>query len=316
MYLSRGFPKQNGRNRASGRGRLSGPNHPGVLQSARLPEALFPKNMELPTQPPNLLDHLDQALRVARLPRMGLGLDFDGTIAEIAPTPDAAEVSPGCARALESLSRKLALVAVVSGRSATELRDKVDVSGLLYVGNHGAEYLDRGGLSVAPGAEAYREAIEAVLDFLKADADGPGIIWEDKRLGASVHYRLSPNPDETRRRLASALASAPRVAELETFWGKMLLELRAPVGLNKGFAVRKLAEDSKLGGVIFLGDDVTDVDALRAVRELRSERGLQGLRVAVFHDDIPSELLEVADYALNGVPGVEAFLTWLDSVTG
>ena len=265
---------------------------------------------------PNLLQHLDQALPVVRRPRLGLVVDFDGTISEIAPTPDEATISPGCAESLKGLSRKLALVSVVSGRSAAAVSAKVGLDGVTYVGNHGAEYLAGGRLSVAPGAEEYRGRIIAVLDHLRANVDISGLLWQDKGLGASVHYRRAPDANHARRTLVAALKSAPAVEELEVFWGKLVLELRPPTGLNKGYALSKLVHDRELDGVIFMGDDTTDVDALVALRELVAQEVLAGLGVAVMHDDSPEALSEAADYGLNGVPEVEAFLSWLETVTG
>ena len=268
-----------------------------------------------PIRPPNLLDNLGEVLPVVRQPRLGLVVDFDGTIAEIAATPDEARISPGCSEVLESLDSRLSLVAVVSGRSADDLKEKVGLDGLLYVGNHGAEYLDGDELSVVPAAADYREQIKAAFDYLKATVDSPGLVWQDKGLGASVHYRLAPDADQARCTLESVLDSAPGVEKLEIFWGKLVLELRSPGGLNKGYAIRKLAQDWELDGVIFLGDDTTDLDAIRALEELAGKEGLRGLGAAVMYDDSPEGLLKAADYGLNGVREVQDFLIWLDNVT-
>ena len=238
-------------------------------------------------------------------------VDFDGTIAEIAPTPDEARISPGCAESLDRLSAKLSVVSVVSGRSASDVKEKVGLDGVTYVGNHGAEYLDGGELTVAPGAEEYRGRIRAVFDQLRTIADDPGLFWQDKGLTASVHYRLARDPGRAEVTLKAALNSASGVEGLEVFWGRLVLELRAPIGLNKGYAVRKLAQDHNLASVIFMGDDITDLDGLRALRELVSGGVLEGLGIAVTHLDSPDRLLEASDYALRGVPEVEAFLKWL-----
>ena len=253
---------------------------------------------------------------MARQPRLGLAVDFDGTISEIAPTPGEATISPGCADALESLAGKLWLVAVVSGRSVYDLKEKVGLDGLLYVGNHGAEYLEGNRFAVAPGAADYRGRIRALFDHLKAAVDTPGMIWQDKGLSASVHYRLAPDAGQARSTLMEALDRAPGVEELEIFWGKLVLELRSPAGLNKGYAIRKLAQDRKLDGIIYLGDDTTDLDAIRTLHELKARRDLRGLGVAVAYDDSPEALLEAADYVLNGVGEVQEFLRWLDGVAG
>ena len=262
---------------------------------------------------PSLLQHLDEALSVVRGARLGLVVDFDGTVSEIAPTPSAARISDGNAGALRSLVERLTLVSVVSGRQAANLRDLVGLDGVVYVGNHGVEYLAGDRLEIAPEAEGYRDRIREALDHLRSVADGDGLVWQDKQYGASVHYRLAPDPDEARGRLATALTSTPGVDDLDVFWGKLVLELRPPVGLDKGLAVKRLAADRKLDGVIFIGDDTTDVDGLLGLRDLGSDGRVGTLGVAVLHKDSPAELIDAADYSLDGVAGVESFLRWLDS---
>ena len=275
-----------------------------------------PMHEESPFRPPNLLDHLDEALPVVKQPRLGIVLDFDGTISELAPTPDEARVSPESAEALKSLVRKVTLVSVVSGRSASDLSDKVGLESVVYVGHHGSEFLAGGIRRVAPEAARYRGRIASVLDGLRRTADGPGIYWQNKGLSASVHFRLSPDPDRVRDSLDAALGSVPGADELEVFWGKLVLELRAPVGVNKGYALRKLAIDHALDSAIFVGDDTTDIDALQVLSELKEGSTLRGLGVAVVYDDSPEGLCEAADYTLDGVADVGRFLRWIDGVIG
>ena len=258
---------------------------------------------------PSLLSHLNQLLPLVSQTRLGLVVDFDGTISEIAPTPDEAIINPCVADSLRSLAAKLTLVSVVSGRSAGEVRDKVGLDGAIYVGNHGAEYLSNDHIVSPPGVSGHIRKLKAAFEQLRAVADGPGMIWQDKGLSASAHYRLAPNPKQARRKLQAALDS---VGELEIFWGKMVLELRAPTGLDKGSAVRKLVHENRLDAVIYIGDDTTDVDALRAVRELGVSGTVLGLGAAVLHNESPPELLNFADYVLDGVPEVAEFLRWLD----
>ena len=262
------------------------------------------------------MDHLDSVIPMVREQRLGLVVDFDGTISEIAPTPDDATISPGCAVALKNLSHKLSLVALVSGRSVDDLKAKARLEHVLYVGSHGAEYLDGDQLTVAPGAAAYSGRIQATFDHLKATVDPCGLVWQDKELSASVHYRQAPDTDQARRMLMEAVDSAPGAEELEIFWGKFVLELRSPLALNKGYAIRKLARDRDLKGVIFLGDDTTDLDAISALRQLAAQESLRGLGVAVQHEDSPEALLVAADYGLTGVEEVERFLGWLNGVAG
>ena len=248
---------------------------------------------------------------MARRPRLGLVVDFDGTISEIAPTPDAAVISPPCRDALANLSRKLAAVSVVSGRSVDDLRRKVGLDGVVYAGHHGAEYLDGDYRYLLPEAARYRPAVEAVFEHLRSKVDVAGLVWQDKGLSASVHFRLASDARHTRSVLEEALGAAPGVDQLEVFWAKRVLELRPP-GIHKGHAVDKLVSDRGLDGMIAIGDDVTDIDALEATREHASEGSVSGLGVAVIYHDSQVELFGAADYSLRGVPEVGTFLSWLD----
>ena len=203
------------------------------------------------------------------------------------------------------------MVCVISGRALDDLTARVDLPGATFVGNHGAEFLDARGLRVEPGAADYRETISGVLEYLSSRVDDPAIVWQGKPLAASVHFRLTHDPEDVARRLEAALPDAPDADRLESFWGKMVLELVAPLGLDKGHAVRKLVRERRLNAVLFIGDDTTDAAGMAAVRELRQAGGLRGAAIAVLHDDTPEAVLHAADYTLPGVTGVERLLAWL-----
>ena len=104
---------------------------------------------------PTLLNHLDIIGEIFQKPRSGLITDVDGTISPIAPTPQQARVSPACRRYLAILSRRLALVAAVSGRPAAEAGQMMGVSDMVYIGNHGLEKLVQGRLELSEGARDY-----------------------------------------------------------------------------------------------------------------------------------------------------------------
>ena len=266
---------------------------------------------------PRLLDRLDDLAPALHVPRLGLMVDFDGTLAPIAPTPDEAVMSPAALDALRRIVDGVEMVCVVSGRALDDLAARVDLPGATLVGSHGVEYLDGRGLRVEPGAAEYRETIAAVMEHLSARVDDPAIVWQTKSLSASVHYRLTHDPDSVAKRLQAALPGAPGIARLESFWGKMVLELVAPLGLDKGHAVGKLVRERELDSVLFLGDDTTDADGTEAVHELRETGAIRGAAIAVLHHDTPESVLLDADCTLPGVPGVERFLAWLaDRVEG
>ena len=255
-----------------------------------------------------MLDHLDELLAAVHTGRVGLMVDFDGTISEIAPTPEDAVVSPEAAESLKALASRLELVSVISGRPARNVRDKVGVEGLVYVGVHGAEYLDGTSLSYAPGLSKHRKELEAVYDHLRSAVDMPGLVLEDKQFAVAVGYRMAGDTAQARKMLADVLASAPGAEKLDILWGKMVVEVRPASGVDKGYAVRRLVQERRLESVIVVGDDTTDLAAFAALVELRSQGEVQGTTVAVLHPDSPEQLVRSADYSLGGVPEVEVFL--------
>ena len=260
------------------------------------------------TRPLRLLDRVDQVVGPLLSERFGLVTDFDGTLSELAPTPNEATISPRAVKPLSALAGRLALVAVVSGRAVIDVERRVGIDGVTYVGNHGVELLNDGGVEVAPGAELYEAAIHRVVDQVNVSGLAPEIYWEDKRYSVSAHFRHAADPGSTRRRLEEALTTADAAQELDLFWGNMVLEIRAPLKLDKGYAVRRLVEGNGLNAVLAAGDDRTDVDAWRALREMR---GVRGVSVVVEHADSPAQVVREADYRLSGVGEMELFLEWL-----
>ena len=92
--------------------------------------------------------------------------------------------------------------------------------------------------------------------------------------------------------------------------GRMVVELRPPLVVNKGTAVNALRESYRLRGGIYLGDDISDVDAFAVMHT----RGFKGLAVGVVDEETPHEVTGEADFTLNGVGDVEHFFTWLVGV--
>ena len=258
----------------------------------------------------NILDHPDALRRIARSARPGLALDFDGTISEIAPTSEAAVLHPRCGEALRRAVGKFAVVAVISGRSALDLVRKVDIPGVICVGNHGAERFVGGVYESSEDALVGADAVSRALARIKrATAQISGLVYEDKGFSASIHYRAAADPESARRELSRALATAvPNANRVESFWGKMILELRPSRAVNKGDALAELVDDYRLDALIFAGDDTTDIDAMRRLPALDCAAALS---VAVISDDAPPALLESADYAANGVDEVADMLELL-----
>jgi trehalose 6-phosphate phosphatase len=242
--------------------------------------------------------------------RLGLITDVDGTLSPIVDQPDAAQITPRCRALLRDLVHHLALVAVISGRAARDVQAMVDLPGVQVIGNHGLEWWHDGQVEIAPAATAYRPALEAAAAAVRARLV-PGMLVEDKGATLSIHYRQTSDPAAAADRLAALLPAIASAHNLKVFRGNMIFELRPPVGIDKGSAFRRLIERHRLDAAVYLGDDTTDVDALRMARRLREDGACYALGLGVESDHMPPALRDQADLLLSGVQDVEAFLAWL-----
>jgi trehalose-phosphatase len=223
-----------------------------------------------------LLEHVTAAPEEA-----AIFLDFDGVLAPIVDRPEEAYPPAETRAELARLAGRYALVAVVSGRAGDDVRSRVDVDGIVYVGSHGLE-LD-------PQADRWRRRI---ADFAGAAPWAPSQI-ELKGLSVAFHYRDRDDEQAAVRELEE-LAEAAREDGLVARFGRKVLEVLPPVGSNKGTAVRHLLDGAGLGRALVAGDDITDLDAFLAVAELEHR-----IRVAVLADESPSLLADNAELVLG-----------------
>ncbi len=246
--------------------------------------------------------------------RLGLVTDVDGTISPIVERPEDAQVTPRSRELLAALSRRLALVAAVSGRAAADVQARVGLPGLVYVGNHGLERWANGQVQITPAVLPYRPALQAALHDAEALAQ-PGMQLEDKGATASIHYRRTADPAAAAARLAPALTALAAKHGLKLFSGRMVFELRPPLDIHKGTALRALVSEYRLDAALYLGDDTTDADALLAARDLRTAGACYAVGVGVLAGvsaaETPPLVLDSADVLTAGVSGVEALLGWL-----
>ena len=229
----------------------------------------------------------------------GILTDFDGTLSPIVADPSAARLVAGADGALTALVRRLAVVAVITGRAPLDARSMTGVPGLLIAGNHGTEWLEPGATLpiTSPGAARARAAVAEVIGRLPAL---DGVVVEDKGISASVHYRNAADPEAAHRTLLDAIGSLDPALERRA--GRMSIELR-PVGLgDKGAAARSVVERFGLRGAIVLGDDLTDLDMFAAVAELRGAGRLRGAIIAVGGGgvEVPPAVTAAADVVLDG----------------
>lgn len=265
----------------------------------------------------NALDHLSFINQVASRSPFGLITDFDGTLSEIAPHPQEAAISPVCRHHLASLVQRIALVAVLSGRDAKDVKERVGLDGITYVGLHGLQRWEKGSVRLWEGAKGYPDRINAVLNELETPLSRmPGVNVENKGPVASIHYRLAPDQEAAHREILQILKGSPKVKELDVSLGRMVVELKPPLRVDKGSVLRELVENYGLRGAICLGDDVTDLDAFSVIREPFPGRPFIGVAIAVEDAETFKEVKEGADYSLGGIREVERFLEWLDTDPG
>jgi trehalose 6-phosphate phosphatase len=238
--------------------------------------------------------------------------DIDGTISPISSTPAAAVIIPEARHALLSLSTILPLVAIVTGRASEDAERMLGLDDILYIGNHGFERRWQGETRDHSSGKESQAAIEQSLNRIERDLKleelDQGILLENKRLSGAVHYRLAPARDLIGPRLGAIVRRASEDFGLRMTEGRYVFELRPPITVNKGTAILDLIEDHDLRGIVFFGDDMTDVDAFREIRRASNNGIVDGLTIAVNAPEVRPEVIEGADAVVEGVPGAVALL--------
>jgi trehalose 6-phosphate phosphatase len=206
----------------------------------------------------------------AHLPGLLVATDFDGTLAPIVTDPQQSRPLPGALYALRALTGAGASVAVVTGRdaaTAVRLGGLDTVPGIRVEGLYGLEQWHAGAVhspQPPPAVEALRARLPRLLHEQRA-ADG---VWiEDKRLSLVVHTRPLADSETERLRLREPARALAADLGLEVHDGRDVLEFRLP-GFDKGAVLRRLAAQLRPSAVLYAGDDLGDLPAFEAVREL------------------------------------------------
>ncbi len=214
-------------------------------------------------------------------------LDYDGTLAEIAPRPEAARPYPGVPELLYALSRRYP-VYLVTGRRVRDLEALLGPLQIPVFGVHGAE---EGVLGGPVRTRVVKEAYGVLAGLRDRVPKVPGLWVEDKGAALALHYRGAPDEAAVRRALRSLLEGLPR--ELEVLWGKKVVEIK-PKGATKGAVAREVAARHPGRIPVAIGDDTTDEAMFAALPE--------GITVKVGPGS------SAARYRLAGVPEVVAYL--------
>jgi trehalose 6-phosphate phosphatase len=240
--------------------------------------------------------------------------DIDGTLAPIVERPEQAGVPARTAEVLEALAMRFGLVGCVSGRQALEARRLVGSGRIAYAGNHGLELL-------LPGEKeprfdpSLRGREDSAARFVAALEEGKlataGLRLEDKGPIQALHWRGADDEAAAEARAHEIATDAGRDG-LQPHWGRKVLELRPVGGGGKDAAVGALLAAEGVSAAVYAGDDRTDLDAFRRLRELREEGELEhAVCVGISSQEAPAELAEEADFCVEGPPG---WLSLLESL--
>lgn len=240
--------------------------------------------------PPDLSTALDA---VARVPRLLVTSDFDGTLAPIVNNPAYARPLPAAADALVALAGlPSTTTALISGRALATLRELSSLPATVHlVGSHGAEF-DTTSITGKRSGFAHaidHELLRRITDGLSAIAKGkPGVTVETKPASVALHVR-NASPSDGEAALAAAWDASPQWGAHVTT-GKAVLEF-AVISTDKGEAVDILRGEHDASAVVFFGDDVTDEKAFVRLRE--SDVGVKvgpGETAAAYRIDTPEDV--------------------------
>lgn len=257
---------------------------------------------------PSALERLDEVEGRLRGHTPVIFLDYDGTLTPIVDDPAEAILDEAMRSAVRRLSNRCP-VAIVSGRDLEDVRSRVGVDGIHYAGSHGFDIVEPDGTRHRRATE-YLPALRRSQEALEEKLEGIEGTWvERKGFAVAVHFRTLADPRDERRVEAAVDEVAESEERLKKTGGKKIFELRPAVDWDKGRAVTWMLDtliDSGDPLPLYIGDDVTDEDAFRAL-------GSRGVGIVVMGED---ERKTVATYRLADTTEVRRFLEALVETRG
>lgn len=219
-------------------------------------------------------------------------LDVDGTLLEIAATPDSVSVDDSLRDLLLRVATSLdGAVALISGRTLSALDELFALGSWPAAGLHGAERRDSTGRVHVRGPSGRAlEPVRAALSRLVADT--PGALLEDKTRALAVHFRGAPEAEQ-KVRSAMKVWAARLAHDYQLLEGKCVMEIK-PAAANKADAIDAFLREPPFAGrtPIFIGDDVTDLDGFACVERAGGLPVAVGELPARFRLDSPREVRE------------------------
>jgi trehalose-phosphatase len=239
-----------------------------------MPEALRP-----------LVDHAPNSLLV---------LDFDGTISQLVDHPDDAVAIEGVVQVVCDLASRVR-VGFITGRPVDWLMARMAPAaeaGVEFIGLHGHERWRDGAIVPHHESGEWREIVRAVRQEV-ADAAPDDVVIEYKGLGLALHFRTSRPAEEWIRAFTTEVAARTGLVAHDT---RYAIELRPPVDLDKGDAMRELIDEHRPSAVAFFGDDLVDIPAVNA---MRAYADITTVAVYVDNEEGPREFAAIADLVFD-----------------
>jgi trehalose 6-phosphate phosphatase len=200
---------------------------------------------------------------------------------------------------------------VVSGRKTEAIKEIINIEGVKYIGHYGMERWENGQAVLHPeviASLAAMRALAAELEVLKAIE---GMVIQDKYATVSVHYHLTAEPEKAKQQILDLLAKSPHANKMRLMNEKTNIGIVPKLDIDKGTAVTSLIKACELQGAIYLGDDVGDVPAFKAIRKARENGPFDGLAILVTGPETLQATNNEADYTLNSVKETVTLLDWL-----
>lgn len=263
-------------------------------------------------KPPELgsaLEKFDEIKKLARSKSIAVFLDYDGTLTPIVDTPDKAILSAQTRDVLTRLSQKCA-VGIISGRDMQNVKTLVGIDSLIYAGSHGFEMTgprefkesSSRGVAFLPALDQAQQELEEAIGRIK------GVLVERKKFAIAVHYRLvDPARVPEIEHAVDKVNSLHH--DLRKAYGKKVFELQPNIDWHKGkallYLLKALGLDKENVLPLYIGDDVTDEDAFRALTG-------RGIGVVVWDKPFPT----AATYSLRNTDEVRDLLSMLIPICG
>ena len=239
-----------------------------------------------------------------------LFLDYDGTLTPIVARPELANLPRNVKSLLLKLIRNPVIsIAIISGRSIKQLKQKIKIKDIVLAGNHGLEIELPTLKFIHPLAKKCRPSLKQIKDkLIRIARPVKGTFVEDKELTLSIHFRLAKEKDikKLKQHIYTAINPYIRHKRIKVTHGKKVLEIRPPVRWDKGslagYLLRIKKSKARKALPIYIGDDKTDESAFRVLRK-------KGITVFVGRPNAASN----AEYYVKNTEEVFKFLRFFNS---